>query len=180
MLSLRHYMILYFMNSEGCRENCILIQCLKYKKIIPNEIWFVSQNRKKCTSSWSTVMRALWRRYQNWAFRSTSLGCTQSRSPLLSTCYMNTVLFIETLKVMLTRKVMLLFQCGRWEQGEGWGHVFAYLVCIIYATITCIKPSIKFSVYKPLDSFILFLLRVDCKKHSQLSFQTHKFCPWFI
>lgn len=63
------------------------------------------------------------------------------------------------------------------SRGKDGGDVFAYLVFIIYAAIICIKPSINFSVYKLLASFMLFLLSVERKKHSQLSFQTHKFCP---
>lgn len=61
------------------------------------------------------------------------------------------------------------------SRGKDGGDVFAYLVCIIYAAVVCIKPSTNFSVYKLLASFML--LSVDRKKHSQLSFQTHKFCP---
>lgn len=124
------------------------------KKPHNNEIWFGSHNRKKCTSSWNTVMRALWKRYQNWAFRSMSLGSTQSKSRLQSMYYMNMVLFIETLKVMLPVKgnvVVSVLQMGRGAMGD----IFTDLVLVIYTTIKCIKPSTHFSIYKLLASHVL-------------------------
>lgn len=58
-----------------------------------------SRPRKRCTSSWSTVTRARWRRCRGWGCRSMSSGCTPSRSRLPSTSSMIMASCTETSKV---------------------------------------------------------------------------------
>ena len=61
-----------------------------------------SAPRRRCTSSWSTVMRAPWKRCRGWDSRSTSSGCILSRSLWPSTSSTSMASFTVTLKVILT------------------------------------------------------------------------------
>lgn len=77
--------------------------------------WFVAKQcgiklcgricRRRCTSSWSTVMRALWRRWPGWGCRNTSSGSTVNRSLQPSMSSMNTALSIGTSRVSITRRI---------------------------------------------------------------------------
>lgn len=61
--------------------------------------------RRRCTSSWSTVMRALWRRCPDWGCRNMSSGSTVNRSLQPSTSSTNTASSTGISRVGATRSL---------------------------------------------------------------------------